>query len=156
MQIVVVRHAHAEPKKTWTGPDSDRPLVQRGRRQAKGLSAIIGGRRPVRVISSPALRCQQTVEHYARETGLEVETSRLLARDAGPAARDLLKQLVEDGRSPVMICTHREVINELLPQLARDYHYKLVHRLPGAKGGAWILQFRSGKLDKVDYRPPAS
>ncbi|MBV9659924.1 MAG: histidine phosphatase family protein [Acidimicrobiales bacterium] len=156
MQLVVVRHAHAEPKKTWTGPDADRPLVSRGRRQAKSLAALVGRRRPVRLISSPATRCQQTVEPYARQTGSKVELSGSLARDAGPAALDLVKQLVADNASPVLLCTHREVIIELLPQLVRDAEMKLVHRLPGAKGGAWILHFRAGKLDKVDYRPPTA
>lgn len=156
MQIVVVRHAQAEPKKTWTGPDDERPLLPRGKRQARRLGKVIGGHRPARVVSSPAARCRLTVEPYALESGVNIELSPALARDAASASIELIKQLVADDSSPVVLCTHREVLNELLPQLAKDAHYKLRHRLPGAKGGAWVLHFHSGQLEKVDYRPPAA
>src|SRR5579862_4696829 len=135
MQIVVVRHGHAEPKKTWTGADSDRPLVARGRRQANGLTRVVGSPEPVRLVTSPAARCRETLEPYAAETDLTIEHSQALAPDAGSASLDLVKQLIAENVSPVVLCTHREVINEMLPKLAKSAGYKLVHRLPGAKGG---------------------
>jgi len=156
MQIVVVRHGQAEPKKTWTGPDAERPLVPRGRRQARRLAKVIGKDKPARLVSSPAARCQQTVGPYALEMGVDVELSPALDRDAGPASVDLIKQLVAESSSPVVLCTHREVIKHLLPRLAKDARIKRGHRLPGAKGGAWVLHFHSGALHKMEYRPPAA
>jgi hypothetical protein len=87
-----------------------------------------------------------------------VELSPHLSRDAGQAAVELCRQLLssETDDTTVVLCTHREVIVELLPQLSKEFAHKLGHRPPGAKGGAWILRFRAGKLEKVDYRPPAA
>lgn len=157
MRIVVVRHGQAEPKKGWSGPDDGRPLVRRGLRQAVGLPRVIGRDRPARIISSPALRCRQTVQPLADGRGLEVEVSDRLSTVAGVAAADLVVELLksEPAGSTVVLCTHREVLVEALPALSRRFGRKLGHRPPGAKGGAWVLRFRGDKLVKVDYRPPA-
>jgi broad specificity phosphatase PhoE len=162
MRIVVVRHGQAEPKKGWAGTDEDRPLVARGRRQAGRLGQVVGRRPPDRVISSPALRCRQTVQPLADQRGVEVEVDEALARGAGPAAAELCRELLakQPDDSTVVLCTHREVLVDLLPRLAAELGPKLGpnlgHRPPGAKGGAWILRLRGGKLEKVDYRPPAA
>jgi 8-oxo-dGTP diphosphatase len=158
MRIIVVRHGHAEPKKERRGHDADRPLVARGRRQADRLGKVIGGGKPKRVVSSPAIRCVQTAQPFAEKRNLSVELSPHLSRDAGQAAVELCRQLLssETDDTTVVLCTHREVIVELLPQLSKEFAHKLGHRPPGAKGGAWILRFRAGKLEKVDYRPPAA
>jgi phosphohistidine phosphatase SixA len=158
MRIIVVRHGQAEAKKPQRRQDAERPLVARGRRQADRLGKLIGGGRPSRVISSPALRCVQTTQPFAHKFGLAVELSEQLSADAGRAAVELCRQLLssETDNSTVVLCTHREVLVELLPQLSEDFGRKLGHRPPGAKGGAWILRFRAGKLEKVDYHPPAA
>ncbi len=158
MRIVVVRHAIAEPKKGWTGVDAERPLVARGRRQAARLGRIVGPIPPDRILSSPAVRCRQTAEPLAAQLGREVRVADALATDAGKAATELCHELLDEGRSgsTVMLCTHREVIEVLLPQLAKEYGHKLAHRPPGAKGGAWTLRFGAGRLQKVDYRPPTA
>lgn len=158
MRIIVVRHGQAEAKKGRKAGDADRPLVARGRRQADRLGKLIGGGKPMRVISSPALRCVQTVQPFANRRNLSIELSEQLSRDAGLAAADLCHHLLssESDDSTVVLCTHREVLLELLPQLSKEFGHKLGHRPPGAKGGSWILRFRAGKIDKVDYRPPAA
>ena len=158
MRIIVVRHGQAEAKKGRREPDADRPLVARGRRQADRLGKVIGGGRPRRVISSPALRCVQTVQPFADERNLVVERSEQLSRDAGKAAVELCQELLlsETDDSTVVLCTHREVLVELLPQLAKESGRKLGHRPPGAKGGSWILRFRAGRLEKIEYHPPAA
>jgi 8-oxo-(d)GTP phosphatase len=157
MRIIVVRHGQAEPKKRWAGPDAERPLTARGRAQADRLGKVIGPKRPCKIISSPAVRCVQTVKRYADERGLSVELSPSLSPDAGPDALALCRYLASSAPadSTVVLCTHREVLVGLLPRLSRDLNRRLAHRPPGAKGGAWVLRFRAGKLAKADYRPPA-
>jgi 8-oxo-dGTP diphosphatase len=158
VRIIVVRHGQAEPKKSWAGSDAARPLVARGRRQADLLGQIIGGDRLKRVISSPAERCVQTVQPFAQRRNVAVELSDQLATDAGHAAVDLCRRLLssEPADSTVVLCTHREVLVELLPHVSKELGRKVAHRPPGAKGGVWILRFGSGKLQKVEYRPPAT
>lgn len=158
MRIVVVRHGQAEAKKGRRETDADRPLVARGRRQADRLAKVIGRGKPIRVISSPALRCVQTVQPFSEKRHLTVELSEKLSKDAGLAAAELCRHLLssEADDSTVVLCTHREVLVVLLPQLSREFGHKLGHRPPGAKGGAWVLRFRSGTIDKVDYHPPGA
>ena len=156
MRIVVVRHGHAAPKNTWRGVDADRPLVARGRRQADRLTKLIGAQRPNRVISSPALRCVQTVQPLADKASVTLQLSDQLSTSAGPAAAELCQRLVssEPADSTVVLCTHREVLVQLLPMLSKQFNSKLDHRPPGAKGGAWILSFQTTKRAKIKYSPP--
>lgn len=155
MRLIVVRHAQAEPKRSWSGEDDDRPLIARGRRQANRLSIAIRDQRVDRIFASPALRCLQTVEPMARELDLEVELVAALRRDAGSAAHDFALSVVRSGTGTALLCSHREVMTGLLPSLSATGH-ELTHRPPGAKGGSWILEFRAGRLRAVEYRPPAA
>jgi 8-oxo-(d)GTP phosphatase len=154
MRLVLVRHGHAEPKQTWTGQDVDRPLVPRGRRQAELLPRNLVKLRPTRILSSPALRCLQTVQPLGRRCGLDVEVLSWLAPDAALSAREEILALtrIETSSACVVACTHREVLIDPLPYLAETFDVKLGHRLPGAKGGTWILEFRKKKLVRVTYR----
>ena len=69
------------------------------------FSAPFGVRR---VVSSPYVRCVQTVEPLAAALGLEVEQDDRLEEGAGAAAADLLS---EDG---VVCCTHGDVVEAIL------------------------------------------
>lgn len=158
MRILLVRHGHAEPKKGWTGDDADRPLIARGRRQAETLAKVVGRPRPTLIVSSPARRCCATVSVMAGDLGLTPTISPALATDGGLDAVRLIQDLAAGGtaRTTVLLCTHREVLTVVLPHLARAGDQKLPHRLPGAKAGAWVLDFRAGHLRRLEYRPPVA
>jgi len=105
---VLVRHASAGDRGDWAGDDRLRPLDAKGRRQAEALVEILLPLGVGRIVSSPYVRCVQTVEPLAVALGLEVEEDDRLAEGAGHAARALL---AEDG---VVACTHGDVVDELL------------------------------------------
>ncbi len=105
---VLVRHAAAGKRREWDGDDRLRPLDERGRRQAAALVELLGLLGFRRVVSSPYVRCVETVEPLAAALGVEVETDDRLAEGAGAAALELLR---EDG---VLACTHGDVIEEVL------------------------------------------
>lgn len=105
---VIVRHASAGDRTRWEGDDRLRPLDAKGRAQAAALVAQLRRFTTRRVVSSPYLRCVQTVEPLAEEAGLEVELDDRLAEGAGAAAGELLR---EDG---VVACTHGDVVHALL------------------------------------------
>ena len=71
--ILLVRHASAGDRDEWEGDDSLRPLDERGLRQADELVELLAQYEVKQVVSSPALRCIQTVEPFARSLGLELE-----------------------------------------------------------------------------------
>ncbi len=155
MRIAVVRHGQAVAKKAWTGPDGDRPLTGRGRRQALDLVELLGVD-TTRLITSPAVRCRQTVEPIGLRCGRDLEVSPSLARDVGTVGATLIRDLVRSasGHATIVVCTHREVIVEALPLLAKEDGVDLGHRLPGAKGGLWLLDCYHGRLNQVSYRAP--
>jgi broad specificity phosphatase PhoE len=115
--VHVVRHAKAKNRDEWTDPDELRPLTKRGRRQAAGLAERLREERLGRLVSSPYLRCVQTLEELARALGLPIETTELLAEGAdGAAALDLVLSLSRS--EPVVCCTHGDVLFDLVHEVA--------------------------------------
>jgi phosphohistidine phosphatase SixA len=78
----LVRHADAGDKRAWTGPDDDRPLSSTGHREAEGLAALLASFPVSEIVSSPAVRCWQTVQPLAEQRRLAVRTDGALAADA--------------------------------------------------------------------------
>jgi phosphohistidine phosphatase SixA len=110
-----VRHAHADDKRAWTGPDRLRPLSGSGRREAHGLLVQLRPYPVVRILSSPAVRCVQTVEPLAQRRGLPVERAEVLGVDADPEA--LLALLVDPAAAEAVLCSHGELIRTVLERL---------------------------------------
>ena len=108
MTSVLVRHASAGDRHDWEGDDRLRPLDARGRRQADALVELLRPLEIRRVVSSPYVRCVETVEPLAAALGLPVEQDQRLAEGTGRAALELLR---EQG---VVGCTHGDVVEELL------------------------------------------
>ena len=71
--ILLVRHASAGDRYEWDGDDRLRPLDERGRRQADELVELLEQYEVTRLLSSPSLRCVQTVEPFAEARGLGIE-----------------------------------------------------------------------------------
>jgi 8-oxo-dGTP diphosphatase len=82
--LLVHRHAWAGEKGTWDGDDARRPLDERGRRQAEALVGLFEPFRIDRIVSSPFVRCVQSVEPLGKARGLEVDTVDELAEGHGP------------------------------------------------------------------------
>jgi phosphohistidine phosphatase SixA len=108
----LVRHAHAGNKHHWPGPDNLRPLSPSGRREAAGLVTRLADQPVTRLLTSPALRCRQTLVPLAERTGLPVEATDALDVDA-PA--DGLRALIADrSLQTAVLCSHGELIGQLL------------------------------------------
>lgn len=164
-RLVVVRHASAGSRGSWSGPDHLRPLDRKGSRQAEGLARALAVR-PARaaerlepVLSSPYLRCVQTVEPLAKRLGLTVEEEDTLAEGRGPAAVRLARQLLDTapagaGRRTPVLCTHGDIVPLLLAEAASD-GVDIGPDPRWAKGSAWIMEGRSGVFTAAHYRPPA-
>jgi len=110
VSTVLLRHARAGNRGSWPGDDAARPLDERGRRQAQELAALLRERRPTRIVSSPCLRCVETVEPLAVVLGLPVETDDRLAEGAGGVGALELLAVLGDG----VACTHGDIVEEVL------------------------------------------
>jgi 8-oxo-dGTP diphosphatase len=105
---VLLRHASAGDREHWDGPDRLRPLDERGRRQAAELVELLRPFGLRRVVSSPYVRCVETVVPLAAALGVPVEEDDRLAEGAAPGADELLR---EDG---VLACTHGDIVFDVL------------------------------------------
>ncbi len=152
MALYLVRHANAGSRSDWDGPDRDRPLSDKGRRQAQGLVHLLADRPVRRVLSSPYLRCVQTVEPLAEKLGVPVEEVAALAEDAAAAdAVELLRAL--DGTTAV-VCTHGDLVPPILDTLAASDGLPLPPGYPFAKGSTWELDVLNGRWLSAHYLPP--
>ena len=112
MIVYLVRHARAGHRETWAGEDDTvRPLDERGQRQAEALVAQLAERDFSRVLSSPYLRCVQSVEPLAEARGLQVEAVDALAEGAGEAAA---LELFRGLDAPAVACVHGDLAQMLL------------------------------------------
>ena len=145
----LVRHAKAGVRSEWPGPDELRPLTARGRKQARGLVKALDDFPIARILSSPALRCVQTVEPLADARGLKVEECDALAQDADAMQ---VRGLILESPDTV-ICTHREVIENLLEALGAE-GVSLEDGLPRGKGSTWVIRIEDGRVASGRYLPP--
>jgi 8-oxo-dGTP diphosphatase len=104
MPLLVVRHASAGDRAQWVGDDRKRPLDKRGRKRADDLVAQLAQYPFEAILSSPALRCVETVEPLARARGVEIELREQLGEELqATEGVALVRSLV--GRD-VVVCGH--------------------------------------------------
>ena len=104
MPLLLVRHAWAGDRDEWDGDDHERPLDERGRRQAEGLVERLQPYPIEAILSSPALRCVETVEPLAQSRGLELELRPELGEERQAAEGVALVHSLA-GRD-VVVCGH--------------------------------------------------
>lgn len=112
--LLLVRHAKAMLRKHWSGDDQSRRLVGRGRRQAVELIPVLEAFGVSRLVSSPAVRCVETLAPYGEYLGIETETIRLLTEEEGTRDPDgvtaRVRRLAAGIDRPTALCGHRPVL----------------------------------------------
>lgn len=155
VRMLLVRHGHAGTKEGWTQDDRLRPLDSRGRRQAAHLVEVLVPLGPSRLVSSPYVRCLQTLDPLAAKTGDRIERDEALVPDAGTRTMALVRRLARSpSSSGVVLCTHGEVMGEVLSILADQDGLRLRRRLPGLKGCVWVIDFEAGVSVGARYIAP--
>ena len=102
--LLLVRHASAGSRDEWTQDDRERPLDDRGRKQALELVERLRPHRLEAIYSSPYRRCVETVEPLAQEHGLEVELRAELGEDR--QATDGVALVRALANRDVAVCGH--------------------------------------------------
>jgi 8-oxo-(d)GTP phosphatase len=117
--LILLRHAKAVPKSDWQRPDPARPLDDSGHADARALATLLACFAPAaRVLSSPALRCLETVRPYAELTRGTVQAAPALhiesfRTDGGDSLTRLIADLIAAG-TPTVVCAHRENLPEIV------------------------------------------
>ena len=158
MRLTFVRHARAGSKRGWEGNDELRPLDELGFVHAAALAPRLAGAGPVRrLLSSPALRCVQTLQPLADIVGLPIERWDALGPHASAAG--VRSTLGHPAFDDVVMCTHGEVLRPLLRTLrgrgvSRDGAHLHGRRLL-AKGSAWRLTIApDGSVTSFEHITP--
>lgn len=129
-RVIVLRHASAGRRDPRSVHDDERHLDDRGRATSESLVASLSGYQVARILSSPAERCTATVGPLAEHLQLPIETRPQLAIGHAPGSA---RALLDDCDDLTLICTHREVIAEIVG----------ADRVP-ARGGALVMHYESG------------
>ena len=149
----LVRHADAGDRSAWTGDDFTRPLDDRGRAQAEAIGAALASKPVGRILSSPAVRCTETVEPLGQALGLPVQAIDELAEEtyASDAVKLVCSLAAEEGDS--VLCSHGDVIPGVLWVLTR-YGVDVPDRVRCKKASIWELNVSDGRVVGATYRHP--
>ena len=148
--VYLIRHAQAGDRRRWEDLDLLRPLNRAGARQADALVGTLREAAVTRLLSSPYVRCVQTLEPMAAERDLPIEVSEDLA-EGTPVERALA--LVERASVGAVLCSHGDVIEGALLALRRR------GVLGGSplvfpKGSVWELHREGGRVVGARYLSP--
>ncbi len=152
MKLYVVRHAHAGSRSAWEGRDHDRPLTRRGHKQAAAIADQLADVDVLRLVSSPAVRCVQSLAALGDRLRLKVEEDDRLLEGASGAEALALADELRDTDGAAVVCSHGDVIPEML-RLLNAGTTRFKDPLVWPKGSTWVLTWDGERWAKARYIP---
>ena len=123
-----------------------------GHAQAEAIAATLAPAPVQRILSSPSIRCTQTVEPLAAKLRLDIEIAAELAEGAdGRRTEALVERLCGEAGDSVL-CSHGDVIPEVLWRLA--YRGIDVNPTRCKKASIWELHVKDSAISHGIYRAP--
>ena len=119
--LALVRHAKAVPRGQWKDPDDQlRPLDRTGSERADAIVPLLAAYGVRRLVTSPSVRCADTIAPYAAWLGLPLRLREGLSEEGHEAdptrAPQHLSRLLGRG-TPAVLCSHGPVLPGLLAHL---------------------------------------
>ncbi len=155
--LLIVRHAKAKPRSSWSKAEGERPLAATGMRQAQAVGRLLQAWKPARIVSSPWLRCVATIAPYAKAADAKVKLNEALTEHRHGRSPQKTAAVVEalfDKQRAVAVCTHRPALPTVLKQLAKHMNSRLRDLLPSsdpflAPGEIVVCHVARGSKHKV-------
>jgi 8-oxo-dGTP diphosphatase len=151
--VYVIRHTKAGEREGWREPDELRPLSKTGRKQALKLWASLEGIPFTRLVSSPFLRCIQTLEPFSDALGIDITIARELAEEE-PVAGAEAWVLAAAADGPAAFSTHGDIVQALVQTLRARGVPVGDGEIASPKGSSWRLDVADGKVRALTYVPP--
>jgi 8-oxo-dGTP diphosphatase len=158
--VLLVRHASAGNRSSWTGDDRERPLDECGQAQADEIVRLLARYDVATILSADVARCVETVAPFADAVGLPVHEEPVLSEPRYPGREEEAIAVVRsaDPDRDAVVCSQGGVIPDLVDRLLAaddlDRHEPVV----AAKGSVWALTFAGNHLVNAEYfrspRPP--
>ncbi|MGO4247328.1 NUDIX domain-containing protein [Paenarthrobacter sp. RAF54_2] len=131
--LVLIRHAKAKPRSSWTKAEGERPLAATGQRQAAAVQRLLEVWKPQRIVTSPWTRCVATIAPYAKASGAKVKLVEALTEhnhNRSPKKTAATVEALFDKQVPIALCTHRPALPTVLNQLGQHMSAALRGLLP--------------------------
>jgi 8-oxo-(d)GTP phosphatase len=139
--VYLIRHADALPREDWSEEDIDRPLTEKGQKQAQRLAKILAKSGITEFRTSPATRCRETAAPLAAALKLLLVVDPELS-EGGAALR------LRFAGPDYALCSHGDRIPATLDELGIKWE-------KCKKGSVWVVGFdKTGKIVKTDYLAP--
>jgi 8-oxo-dGTP diphosphatase len=134
--LYLVRHAKAGSRHDFAGDDRLRPLTSNGQLQARALADALVAAGVKSLISSPYVRCVETLQPTAQRIDETVATDECLAEGRGTAA---VLELIRSSPDGTALCSHGDVIPDTIAALERR-GCKIVSAPDWRKASVWVLE----------------
>lgn len=144
--LVILRHSQASPRNGFEGDDLERPLDDSGSVQAKDLIGVLAAYGVQAVVTSPALRCVQTVEPFAHSINTFLEIDDRMLEEAKPSLIRRSVAALLEHKKPTVVCTHRPNLPMILDELG-------LQPIDLQPGEALVIHHRKGKVCAVEHIP---
>lgn len=149
--LYLVRHAKAGERRLWKGDDLDRPLSKKGWKQSESVAKRLERLEPTELLSSPYVRCIQTLEPLGKRLHRAVTVEPRLREDEPVApVIDLLRD-VGDG---AVLCSHGDIIPAAIEALRAD-GTEVRTPVDWRKASVWVLKRnKRGRIVTATVWPP--
>lgn len=137
--IIVLRHAKATLRSDWHDgvvvDDGNRPLLPEGDAQAKKIVPLLRAFGPKKIVSSPWVRCFNTLQPYAKKMNLPIIERSQLSENGnkkGPRrTRNVITDILADAK-PTVVCSHRPALPTILNELSKLADKDLAKKIESA------------------------
>jgi 8-oxo-dGTP diphosphatase len=150
-QLYLVRHAKAGERRLWHADDIDRPLSKKGWKQSEAVGKRLERLDPSILLSSPYVRCVQTLEPLGRRTKQSVKTDPRLTEDE--PVEPVLGLLTEVPAGAVL-CSHGDIIPATIEAL-KGTGTEVRTPVDWRKASVWVLKRnKRGRIVTATVWPP--
>ena len=148
--LYLVRHGKAGSRRDFDGDDRMRPLSAAGQRQARALAPKLVAAGVHTFVSSPYLRCIETLQPAAKEADSTVDIDKCLGE--GRAGVDVIELMstLPDGSA---LCSHGDVIPEVVAALERR-GCEIMTAPDWRKGTVWVISRDRDRYTTAHVWPP--
>jgi len=156
MPLFLVRHAKAGKRSKWlddsvnNNDDRKRPLDDKGILQAGALADRLADFAPPRLLSSPFVRCMQTLEPLGAILATTVTSDERLAEDN---SFEPMLELLESCPDNSVLCSHGDMIPMVVEALERRGMVVTGMR-DSRKASVWVLERQNGDIARGHAWPP--
>lgn len=150
-QLYLVRHAKAGERRLWVDNDLDRPLSKKGWKQSEAIGKRLEKLEPKELLSSPYVRCIQTLEPLGRRLQRSVIVDHRLTEDE-PVAPVL--DLLSSAPDRAVLCSHGDIIPAVIQALKSD-GTEIRTPVDWRKASVWVLKRnKRGRIVTATVWPP--